>query len=92
MLVRSLLDCQCARYPTVGEYIKCSKGHKLGDGRVHIRKLERGDKLVCKTCQLCKDFVDMNNHKGEPCVFNDRIFCQEGYCSECNLNPKLTTG
>jgi len=25
------------------------------------------------------------NHKGEWCPYNVNIFCQEGYCSECNI-------
>jgi hypothetical protein len=25
------------------------------------------------------------NHKGKTCFFNDYIFCQEGYCKECEI-------
>jgi len=56
----SLYDCLNARYPIRDEYIYCSKGYKLGNGNVHIRQLDRGDKLVCTICQRCEDFIDMN--------------------------------
>ena len=55
--MRSLLDCLNARWPIKGEYIKCSKGHKLGNGKVHIRQVDRGDKLICKICQKCTDYT-----------------------------------
>jgi len=29
--------------------------------------------------------VELENHKGEWCVINPNIFCQEGYCSECQI-------
>jgi len=53
----SLYDCINARYPILpNEYIICSKGHKLGTGKIHIRQVDRGDKLICRICQTCKDF------------------------------------
>ncbi len=55
--MRTLYDCLEARYPIPpNEYILCRKGHKLGDGRIHIRRVDREDKLVCRVCQICKDF------------------------------------
>ncbi len=30
----------------------------------------------------------MGNHKGEWCIYNDKIFCQEGYCGNCNLTKR----
>jgi len=57
----SLYDCLNARYPKEGEYIYCLKGHKLGNGKIHIRQM--GRKLVFKVCQECKDFNDMREVK-----------------------------
>jgi|GEM_PF-4598688 len=37
--------------------------------------------------------VELENHKGEWCVIKRGIFCQEGYCSECQIykdNLKMT--
>ena len=25
------------------------------------------------------------NHHGQPCIRNNNLFCQEGYCSECGI-------
>lgn len=55
--MRTLYDCLEAQWPINGEYIYCRKGHKLGDGRIHIRRVDRGDKLICRACQVCKDFL-----------------------------------
>ncbi len=30
-----------------------------------------------------------NNHKGLPCIYNDKVFCQEGYCSDCSICLKM---
>ncbi len=58
MLIRtiSLFDCQNARWPKDNEYIYCSKGYKLGTGKIHTRQVNRGDKLICRICQTCKDY------------------------------------
>ena len=87
MEIRSLYDCFHARYPTPpNEYVVCDKGHKLG--YIHKRRVDRQDRLILKICRLCPDFEDMNdNHKGSWCIYNEEIFCQEGYCGGCNLNP-----
>lgn len=29
------------------------------------------------------------NHKGDWCIFNSKVFCQEGFCKNCNSNPKI---
>ena len=52
----SILDCINAKWPANGGYIYCSKGHKLGSGKIHTRQVDRGDKLLCRICQICKDF------------------------------------
>ena len=57
----SLMDCLNAKYPSSSEYIYCSKGHKLGDGRIHKRSLDKP--LICRACQGCKDFVSMNDEE-----------------------------
>lgn len=55
--MRTLYDCINARYPTTQEeYIKCSKGYKLGSGNIHKRQVDRGDRLMCRICQVCLDF------------------------------------
>ncbi len=62
MNIRSLYDCLHAQYPVPpNEYITCSKGHKLGQGHIHKRQVDREDKLVFKICALCKDFSDIND-------------------------------
>jgi hypothetical protein len=30
--------------------------------------------------------VNLEYHKGEMCVVNGMTFCQEGYCSECQID------
>ncbi len=55
--MRTLYECVNARYPVLpDEYIKCSKEHKLGAGNIHRRQVDRGDKLLCRVCQICPDF------------------------------------
>ena len=61
--MRSLYQCLEARYPVDNEYIYCGKGHKLGNRNVHVRQVIRGDKLVYKVCQECKDFNDMGEYE-----------------------------
>jgi len=62
MKIRSLYDCLHARYPVPpDEYIRCVKGHKLGQGNIHKRQADREDKLIFKVCMLCSDFCDMND-------------------------------
>ena len=61
MKVRSLYDCYHAKYPaSPDEYVRCAKGHKLGNGNIHKRQVDRGDTLIFKICALCKDFDDMD--------------------------------
>ena len=61
MKKRSLYDCSHAKYPVpLNEYIMCSKGHKLGSGKVHKRQVDREYTLIFKICQLCTDFDDMD--------------------------------
>jgi len=54
----SLYDCLNAKWPndSLSPYIYCSKGHKLSNGKIHTRQVNRGDKLICRVCQICKDF------------------------------------
>jgi len=54
----SIFDCLNAKWPndSLPPYIYCSKGHKLGNGKIHTRKVDRGDKLICRICQTCRDF------------------------------------
>jgi len=28
----------------------------------------------------------LTNHKGNRCIYNPKVFCQEGYCQNCNLS------
>ena len=60
--IRTLYDCQQAKYPSTGQYITCDKGHKLGGGYVSKRQADRGDILLFRICSLCPDFESM----GEP--------------------------
>ena len=60
---RTLYDCLHARYPVPPDtFIKCDKGHKLGNGYVSKIKADRGEKLIFRVCALCVDFDNM----GEP--------------------------
>jgi len=34
--------------------------------------------------------IDLENHKGHFCQYVS-IFCQEGYCSSCQIYPKKTS-
>jgi hypothetical protein len=29
--------------------------------------------------------IDLDYHKGHPCIYPPFKFCQEGYCSGCNI-------
>ncbi len=59
--VISLYDCFLARYPVPpDEMVTCKAGHKLGQGNIHKRQVDRNDRLVFKVCQLCKDYSSMN--------------------------------
>ena len=35
--------------------------------------------------QPTKGEIMLKNHKGEFCQVNRNLFCQEGYCSECEI-------
>ena len=48
----TLNDCFNAKIK--GEYIICSKGHKLGQGEITASRREQP--LVCRICQECLDF------------------------------------
>jgi len=61
MKLRSLYDCKNAHWPVKGAIIHCIKGHRLGAGNVNIRQVIRDDKLIFKSCQLCKDYEGMND-------------------------------
>ena len=52
----SLYDCINAKWPHDNVFIYCSKRAKLGTGNIRTRQVDRGDKLICRTCQTCKDF------------------------------------
>ncbi len=52
----SIFDCMNAKWPQDNEYIYCSKGRKLGSGKIHTRQVDRGDKLLCRICQICSDW------------------------------------
>jgi len=43
-----------------------------------------------EAAELQTDNTDdaMECHKGKTCVIESRIFCQEGYCSECEIARK----
>jgi hypothetical protein len=58
---RSLYQCYHARCR--GAQIACSRGHALGskDGTVSILRLARGEPLVYRACQGCKDYGEMGN-------------------------------
>ena len=34
-----------------------------------------------------KDIKKLINHKGQWCIYKD-VFCQEGYCTECEIYKK----
>jgi len=53
----SLWMCKNAIYHE--PYIKCSKGHDLGN--VHSRMVKRGKPLVCRACNPCPDCVIMGD-------------------------------
>ena len=66
MKIRSLYDCLNARYPVSGECLTCSKGHKLGQGKVNKGRMDDNeDGLVFKVCQTCLDFLTMNEDCGK---------------------------
>ena len=69
MSKRSLYQCFNAK--VLGD-IYCSEGHRLSemtkDGRVLLRRLERGAPLVMSACQGCFDYSEM----GIPLVSQDR--------------------
>ena len=84
--MRTLYDCRNARYPVPPfPYIRCAKRHLLD--LAPVPKWELGEKLEYLECQNCPDFDDMNdNHKGQPCIVKPNLLCQEGYCSECEVD------
>ena len=49
----SLYECYNARCGKNG-YIYCAEGHKLGNDNIHIRQVERGDRLIVRACQNCE--------------------------------------
>ncbi len=92
--MRTLYDCKNARYPVPPyKFVTCAKGYLLDSKKILARQVDQNDNLVKTDCQSCPDFDDMNdNHKGQFCIYSQNIFCQEGYCSNCYLNPDLTKG
>ena len=56
-----LEDCLHAKYPGTGEYLYCAKGHKLGNGKILKSRVDKGDKLIFKCCQLCVDYESMDD-------------------------------
>jgi len=53
-----------------------------------IRHQERRSKSsMIKTSSDTSDcLLSTYNHKGQPCIIDPSIFCQEGYCSECCIS------
>jgi len=51
----SIMDCINAKWPKDNEYICCSKGHKVGNGKIHTRRVDRGAKLIYRVRHTCKE-------------------------------------
>jgi len=33
--------------------------------------------------------IDLDYHKGHPCIYPPFKFCQEGYCSGCDIHQQM---
>ena len=48
--------------------------------------------LPCEKFGICKrGDKNMRNKKGEKCPYDDRIFCQEGFCDGCSVYEHYST-
>lgn len=63
-------------------------------GMAHERCVKRKIVVVLtgRHPQPTKGEMMLKNHKGEWCWINPNIFCQEGYCSGCEIYQKRGTG
>lgn len=65
---RSLYDCSKAKLKD--RRIFCSAGHRLSarseDGSISAKRLEKGEPLTFKVCQVCTDFESMGIEKVRP--------------------------
>jgi len=62
----SLYECFEARIKD--KYVYCAKGHRLGNGNIHIRQVKRGAPLECSACKNCPDIdyspMEFPNERG----------------------------
>ena len=63
MIDRILYNCFNAH--VLGDKIYCTKGYKLGSGRLTILRLLRGEPLRCDVCQDCPDHDTDDINVGE---------------------------
>ena len=46
------------------------------------------DRRLSQTVGDARKKIDASNRKGQTCVVDGHTFCQEGYCSECEIAKK----